>query len=256
MTKEEIKKAVQEVVQDLKSDDNIEKGLNNEASNGGDDSIKSGTPKTETQELMSKKKEMKKSEDETEMTDEEKAKKEEEKVEKSEEVVEKSEETPKEEVFKGLVAQDDEENELLKAWRENKDAAPEEIELSKSVKEEVKEDESLAKALSAQKEENDELRKSISESNELIKSLTEKVEKMASQPAYDKKSVDSLEPIEKSEEAPAATKPSKGQVLNALLDLQQEGIAKSHDVIKYQSTSQLSKPLQEAVKDKLTKSLK
>ena len=165
------------------------------------------------------------------------------------------EEKVEENMFKAMSTEDEEENELLKSWRESKNQEPEEIELSKSVKEESKEDESLKKALSAQKEENDALRKSLSEQSDMIKSLTEKVEKMASQPAYDKKSVDSLEPIEKTEEKDV-TQISKGQVLNALLELQQEGLAKSHDVIKYQSTNQLSKSLQDAVKDKITKTLK
>ena len=257
-SKEEIKKAVEETAEQLKAQgEEIEKGLNNAASNGGDDSIKSGTPKTETQELMSKKNEVKKSDDNDEDDKDEKKEKKDDKKEmkkseepKQEEKVEKSQE-PK---FEALVAQDEEENELLKAWRESKDEQAQEVEIKKSVQE-PKQDETMMKALEAQKQENEELRKSISESNQLIKSLTEKVEKMASQPAYDKKSVDSLEPIEKSEES-NSVKPSKGQVLNALLELQQEGIAKSHDITKYESTNQLSKSLQEAVKDKLTKSLK
>ena len=53
MTKEEMKKAVKEVVEDLKAqDEQIEKGLNNEGSNGGKDEFKSGTPKTEMQKDM------------------------------------------------------------------------------------------------------------------------------------------------------------------------------------------------------------
>lgn len=143
----------------------------------------------------------------------------------------------------------DEEVELVKAWRASKDEPAEEI--GKSQEAAPKQDEELKKALDAQKTENETLKKSIEAQSDLIKGLTEKVEKMASQPAYDKKAVTKLEPIEKSE--PEVQKTSKRQVLNALLEMQQAGEATSHDISKYESTNQLSKSLQEKVKTQILK---
>lgn len=135
---------------------------------------------------------------------------------------------------------------LVKAWRASEDANEP---ITKA--QEPKQDEELKKALEAEKTEKEALKKSIEDQSTLIKSLTEKVEKMANQPAYDKKAVTSLEPIEKSQ--PETEKASKKQVLNALLELQQEGEATSHDVSKYEATNQLSKSLQEKVKTKIVK---
>ncbi len=142
----------------------------------------------------------------------------------------------------------DEEKELVKAWRASKDEPAEEITKAQPA---PAQDEELKKALDAQKTENETLKKSLSEQSDLIKALTEKVEKIASQPAYDQKSVTKLEPVEKSQ--PETEKASKRQVLNALLELQQAGEATSHDVSKYESTNQLSKSLQEKVKNQILK---
>lgn len=144
----------------------------------------------------------------------------------------------------------DEEKELVKAWRASKDEPAEEITKSQEAAAPAQ-DEELKKSLEAQKTENETLKKSLAEQADLIKGLTEKVEKMASQPAYDQKSVTKLEPIEKSQ--PETEKASKRQVLNALLELQQAGEATSHDVSKYESTNQLSKSLQEKVKTQILK---
>lgn len=150
----------------------------------------------------------------------------------------------------GIGQLSDEEVELVKAWRASKDEPAEEI--SKAV-EAPKQDDELKKALDSQKAENETLKKSIEAQAELIKGLTEKVEKMESQPAYDKKAVTKLEPIEKSQ--PETEKASKRQVIDALLTLQQEGDkdVNSHVISKYEATNQLSKSLQEKVKTQILK---
>lgn len=146
----------------------------------------------------------------------------------------------------------DEEKELVKAWRASKDEPAEEIVKSQEAAAPAQ-DEELKKALDAQKTENDSLKKSLAEQADLIKGLTEKVEKMASQPAYDQKSVTKLEPVEKSE--PETQKASKRQIIDTLLELQREGDkdVNSHVISKYESTNQLSKSLQEKVKNQILK---
>lgn len=147
----------------------------------------------------------------------------------------------------------DEEKELVKAWRASKDEPAEEIVKSQEAAPAPKQDEEIKKALDAQKTENESLKKSLADQAELIKSLTDKVEKMESQPAYDKKAVTKLEPIEKSQ--PETEKASKRQVIDALLTLQQEGDkdVNSHVISKYEATNQLSKSLQEKVKTQILK---
>jgi hypothetical protein len=147
----------------------------------------------------------------------------------------------------------DEEKELVKAWRASKDEPAEEVAKSQAAEQAPKQDEEIKKALDAQKTENETLKKSLAEQSEMIKSLTEKVEKMESQPAYDKKAVTKLEPIEKSQ--PETEKASKRQVIDALLTLQQEGDkdVNSHVISKYEATNQLSKSLQEKVKTQILK---
>lgn len=146
----------------------------------------------------------------------------------------------------------DEEKELVKAWRASKDEPAEEITKSQEAAAPAQ-DEEMKKALDAQKTENETLKKSLAEQADLIKGLTEKVEKMASQPAYDQKSVTKLEPVEKSE--PETQKASKRQVIDTLLELQREGDkdVNSHVISKYESTNQLSKSLQEKVKNQILK---
>lgn len=141
----------------------------------------------------------------------------------------------------------EEEQDLIKAWRASAgEPITEEVAKSEDKSEDLK------KALETEKTEKEELKKAITQQSDLIKSLTDKVEKMAAQPAYDKRSVSTLEVIEKTENenSQSVTKP---QVLNALLELQRVGQATSFDVSKYESTNQLSKSLQETVKQHITK---
>jgi len=143
----------------------------------------------------------------------------------------------------------DEEKDLIKAWRASANQPTEEIAKAEPKSEDKTEE--LKKALEAEKTEKEALKKAITDQSDLIKGLTDKVEKMASQPAYDKRSVSTLETIEKSEDEKTqnVTKP---QILDALLELQKAGKATSFDVSKYESTNQLSKSLQESVKQYIT----
>jgi hypothetical protein len=235
------KQEIQETIETL-VDDALEKGLNNEAQNGGKDEIKSGSPKTEEMKLSeaaAKKKEeddkaekaKKSEEDEKKKKDEmEKASacKEDEKEDKDEEKMEKKKSMKKSiEELSDILEED--ELELVKAWR----AEQEEETVVKS--------EDIAKAVSditsAQVEE---LKKSMNAQNDLIKSLSEQVKKLSSQPAYDKRSIDTLETLAKSGTQDSVTI-SKSQVLDTMLDLQKSGKGvTSHHVAEFEATGNIS----------------
>jgi hypothetical protein len=235
------KQEIQETIETL-VDDALEKGLNNEAQNGGKDEIKSGSPKTEEMKLSeaaAKKKEeddkaekaKKSEEDEKKKKDEmEKASacKEDEKEDKDEEKMEKKKSMKKSiEELSDILEED--ELELVKAWR----AEQEEETVVKS--------EDIAKAVSditsAQVEE---LKKSMNAQNDLIKSLSEQIKKLSSQPAYDKRSIDTLETLAKSGTQDSVTI-SKSQVLDTMLDLQKSGKGvTSHHVAEFEATGNIS----------------
>lgn len=136
-----------------------------------------------------------------------------------------------------------------------------ELDLIKTWREEVAKDEAIAKSQSAEPlptaqpsmakieevlkkavaEGTADLRKAIDEKETLIKGLNDKIEKMASQPAYDRRSISNLETLEKSGSATAEL--SKGQVLDKMLELQAAGKGvTSHHIAEFEATRNISDP--------------
>ena len=132
--------------------------------------------------------------------------------------------------------------ELIAAWREeNKTEQVEDVAKSQSGLEKEENTTDIAELIkSAVQESNDKLMKAINDKDDIIKSLEDKVEKMASAPAYDKRSVDSLEVIEKSGDSKPETI-SKSQVLDTMLDLQKSGkdVTSLH-ISEYEATGNIS----------------
>ena len=91
------------------------------------------------------------------------------------------------------------------------------------------------------------------EKEELIKSMNEKIEKMANQPAYDKRSVTTLEAIEKSDGAESVV--SKAQVLETMLNLQVAGKGvNSKHIAEMEATGNVSDPrIKQLIKDEIEK---
>lgn len=220
LTEEEIKKSIEALLEEVeveeikeekkeevivKSEEKEEKKTKKDE-NGGEDKMKSGSPFTEKQNSDTPK--MKKSIDE----------------------------------LKEFGVSEDE-LELISAWREelNKEETPEIIEesVTKSLSKQnemVLADE-IKKAIS---ESTAELRKSLNEKDELIKSLSDKVNKLANQPAYDSKGIDTLEAIEKSETVKEEYI-QKSQVLSKMLELQAAGKGvTSHHVAEFEATGNIS----------------
>lgn len=223
--------------------------------NGGDDKIKSGSPMSEKQEAAAKAK-AKKSEDEDEDDKDEKAEKSESKqadLVKAEDKEEKKEmkQVAKEEVkahegkmhkkMKKSIEElssvlDEEELELIKAWREENDEEESEetpADIAKSV----------AQAVGAQI---NDLKKAfdekLSEKDVMIKSLSDEVKKLSSQPAHGRQSIDSLEALEKG--GSSETNLTKAQVLDTMLDLQKAGKGiTSHHIAEFEATRNLSNPV-------------
>jgi hypothetical protein len=207
--------------------------------NGGKDKIKSGVPYTEQGEgkpassdeshSKSQKSEAKKSEE----NEDEK----EDKVEKAEEKKETKKCNMKKSIEELSEHLTDDELELIKAWRD---------ELNEEKKEEAKVEEkpsediakSVQDAVSLQLES---ITKALSEKDDLIKSLSDKIEKLSEKPAYDKRSLENLETIEKSEEATSEI--SKAQVLDKMLELQMAGKGvRAHHVAEFEATETISDP--------------
>lgn len=260
-TEEEIKKSIEELVDKALKAEKASEGEDlsksgaasvskdtDRPSNGGEDRFKSGSPETENQTMYKDKKgNMYKSLDEAfsagaEITEKveldgegnvlksteyvNKAKKEDEKEEREEEKEEKKE------MKKSFGDLDEEEIELVKAWREEKREEEEKKPYAEIQK-------SMTAALSEVVEP---LKKSIEDRDEIIKSLTDKIDKLSNQPAYDKRSVDTLEPLEKGGEG-SADVISKSQVLDTMLDLQLEGKGiTAHHVAEFEATRNISDP--------------
>ncbi len=133
----------------------------------------------------------------------------------------------------------DDELELIKAWREEtEEDSEDEVEASAP----AIDMEEIVKSIKASVSSDFEvLRKAMSDKDDLIKSLTEKVETISKQPAHAKRSLETLEVIEKGGEEPTI---SKAQVLKTMLDMQMkgEGINSKH-VAEFESTSNLSDPM-------------
>lgn len=170
--------------------------------NGGKDKMKSGSPFTE------KKSDMKKSQE-----------------------------------ILGNLSED--EIDLVLAWRAEESSEVESENSEEIVEKSLKEgNEStlLEEIKKSFKEETQSLRKSIEEKDDLIKSLSDKVEKLSNQPAYDSKGIDTLEAIEKSEVS--TPKIGKKQVLDQMLNMIQEGNSdvNSHHVAEFEATGNISNP--------------
>lgn len=264
MTEDEIKKSIEDLVDkalkieesDSESKDDLQKSEGGEAasvrkdtdrpSNGGKDNFKSGSPESKKQ-TMYKSKDGKMYEslddafaagaeiEEKVEVDEDgnilkamkykKAKKEDE--EEKEEMEKANTESKKE-----SLELDADEIELVKAWRAEKEAD----EAKKPYDEMQK---SMTAALGEVVEP---LKKAIEDRDEIIKSLTDKIEKISNQPAYDKRSVDTLEPLEKGGDSQVDTI-SKSQVLNTMLDLQVEGKGvNAQHVAEFEATRNISDP--------------
>lgn len=231
------------------------------SANGGKDRIKNDSPMTEEEKLMEEKK---KKEAEAKKSEEEKA--DADKVSKAKDCDDdkdeddkdkKKDEMKKKKMKKSLEALsehlDDEELELIKAWREQPaEAATEQTETvakSTTAAPEADKGEDLKKALS---ELIAPLQKAMEDKDSLIKSLGEKIEKMASQPAYDRRSISSLEALEKSGEQSQTI--SKSNVTDKLLALQLAGKGvNSHHIAEFEATGNISDP---AVKAMVFKELK
>ena len=137
---------------------------------------------------------------------------------------------------------DEEELELIKAWRE--EATKEEEVVAKSVPAQTQEQkgEELTKSLTKVVESAIEpLKKALAEKDEMIKGMNEKIQKMASQPAYDRRSISNLETLEKS--GAQTQEISKSQIVEKLLELQLAGKGvSSHHIAEFEATRNISDP--------------
>lgn len=214
--------------------------------NGGEDKIHSGSPMTEEQKAEEAKKAAAAAKEKEDKEKEDEAKKAmadkdaDDKKKKDEEDAKKAKSSKMKKSIEELSAHlDPEELELVKAWREE------------SEKEVVAKSQDASPATSAQDlgeilkkaiaEGTADLRKAFEEKDTLIKSLSDKIEKMASQPAYDRRSISTLEAIEKSGSEPAQL--TKSQVLDKMLALQAAGKGvTSHHIAEFEATRNISDP--------------
>lgn len=208
--------------------------------NGGKDKMHSGSPYSDKQsagEADKKKKEVKKSEDESEEDEVEKAK-----AEKKDEDCDddKKMDLKKKGMKKSHDLGDlaDDEVELVKAWREEKSREAEEITKARP----ALDAEVLTKAVSdAINKAVDPLKKALEAKDGKIEELEKSIKKLASQPAYDKRSLSSLEPIEKggSEEQTI----TKSKVTDKMLELQMQGKGvRSNHIAEFEATGNISDP--------------
>jgi hypothetical protein len=267
MTEEEILKSLDAIIDEtIGSEETTEEVSKSEESknekkdaNGGDDKIKSGSPMSEKQEAAMKAKAKKAEKEDEEKEDEEEEDEAKKAVEssanlsKAEDKEEKKEmkQVAKEEVkaHEGKMHKkmkksldelssvlDEEELELIKAWREENDEEESEETPSDIAK-------SVAQAVGAQL---DDLKKAfnekLSEKDVMIKSLSDEVKKLSSQPAHGRQSIDSLEVLEKG--GSSETNLTKAQVLDTMLDLQKAGKGiTSHHIAEFEATRNLSNPV-------------
>ncbi len=222
------------------------------AANGGEDKIRSGSPLSEEQKAEEAKK-AKDAEDSKRKEDE--AKKAAADSDDDDEEDEKDSDKSKKNKMKKSLEElkdvlDDEELELVKTWREEceKEAEVAKSQAAAPAREVVAQvqvnplagiEEVLRKAVS---EGTADLRKALDEKDTLIKGLSEKIEKMASQPAYDRRSISNLETLEKSG-ASASGELTKSQVLDKMLELQAAGKGvTSHHIAEFEATKNISDP--------------
>lgn len=220
--------------------------------NGGDDKIKSGSPMSAEQAEKAKMKK-KKEEDEEDDEDEESEKSEASKPdlekadkkafmkliadkEAKEEVKDHEKDKHKKSMKKSIdeLSQvlDSEELELIKAWRE--ETAQAEQETSTDVAK------SVVQAVGAQIQD---LKKSfearLNDKDAMIKSMSDELKKLSSQPAHSGQAVNTLETLEKG--GPSETTLSKAQVLDTMLELQKagKGITSLH-IAEFEATKNLN----------------
>lgn len=276
MNEQEMRKAVEKMVSEImsqnttqeevteikKSEGEISSGSPTDlAANGGKDKIKSGSPDSKEQKMMGEDK-AKKAEDKEEDEKKEKESKEKEEKEKMKKAEEKDEDEkeekkeedkeakkayPKPSKMKKSIEElsahlDEDELELIKAWREEESS--EEVAKSETAAKEQKEEtqeESLAKSLSkAFEEQIAPLKKAMEDKDALIKSMSDKIEKLASQPAYDRRSISTLETLEKSG-SEGTQELSKSQITEKMLGLQLAGKGvTSHHIAEFEATGNIS----------------
>jgi hypothetical protein len=248
----EMQKAVDSVVEQLigqeQKSETVEKAMPTSLpANGGKDEIRSGTPLMEQKELEAKKDKAKKSEEETEESKEDKVEKAEDcKYDDKMKKDDKKDKDDKKKMKKSLAelaeVLDEEELELIKAWRE--EASAETITKSETAQEEKEtEQEDITKSLAKVVEEQiAPLKKALDEKDALIKGMSEKIEKMASQPAYERRSISNLETLEKSG-ASNAQELSKSQVAERMLEMQLagKGVTSRH-IAEFEATGNISDP--------------
>jgi hypothetical protein len=260
MTEEEILKSLDAIIDEvIGSEETTQSGEQvakseeskneNKDANGGGDKIKSGSPMTEKQEVAAKAKAKKSEKDEE---DQEEAQKSNAKMKKADqEEKEEMKEIADEEVkdhekrmhkkMKKSIEElsailDEEELELIKAWREENGEVEQEetpADIAKAVAQAVgSQIEDLKKAFNEK----------LSEKDALIKSLSEEIKKLSSQPAHSRQSIDSLEVLEKG--GSSETTLTKAQVLDTMLDLQKAGKGiTSHHIAEFEATRNISNPV-------------
>lgn len=222
--------------------------------NGGEDKIRSGSPMSEEEkaeeakkakEADEEKKRKEKEEDEAKKAMADKESKEKESKEKEEKEACKSK--MKKSLAELAEHLDADELELVKTWREECEkesvaksqeaSAPAAQAPAAPTMEQITE--VLKKAVA---EGTADLKKAIDEKDTLIKGLNDKIEKMASQPAYDRRSISNLETLEKSG-ANASGELTKSQVLDKMLELQAAGKGvTSHHIAEFEATRNISDP--------------
>lgn len=220
--------------------------------NGGEDKIRSGSPMSEeekaeeakkAQAADEEKKRKEKDEDDAKKAMADKESKEKESKEKEEKDC-KSKDKMKKSLEELADHLDADELELVKTWREEcekesvaKSQAAPEAPVAGIQMEQLQE--VLKKAIS---EQTADLKKAIDDKDTLIKGLNDKIEKMASQPAYDRRSISTLETLEKSG-AQASGELTKSQVLDKMLELQAAGKGvTSHHIAEFEATRNISDP--------------
>lgn len=266
MTDQELKKSIEQIVEEIlakpapeaTATETVAKAAGElakegELSSGSPEGISANGGKNQLLGASSEKDEAAKKEDEAKKAQadaEEKEKKEKEEKEKAEKMKKAQEDEKKEKdekdaeeakkakKMKKSLAElsehlDAEEVELIKAWRE--ETSEESMQKSEAV-----EQEDLVKTIAkAVEDQIGNFKKVLDEKDLLIKSLSEKVEKISSQPAYDRRSIATLETLEKS--GTESKDISKTQVLDKLLDLQrQEKGVTSHHIAEFEATNNIS----------------
>lgn len=263
---DDIKSKMEKVIDEIIKNEEVAKSMpTSSAANGGKDEIKSGSPHNEKQSDEAKKKddEAKKaaaSDDDDKDEDDKKKKEEAEKAKmkksddndadnkKKKDDKDEDDKAKKSNMKKSIeelaAVLDEEELELIKAWREDAAKPAEEITKTTTAPNATEEKgETLAKSLAkVVADQIEPLTKAMKEKDDLIKGMQEKIEKMASQPAYDRRSISTLETLEKS--GANNQEISKSQVLDKMLELQVAGRGvTSHHIAEFESTKNISDPV-------------